>query len=226
MLRPVASARPSITRRASLSTRAYEELRERVRRGLISPDERLVDVDIASQLEVSRMPVREALLQLVAEGHLVSTARGYRIPTLSRSDVTEIFEVRRLLEPRAAALAARDLTADAARRLGDALAQAHAAAANKDFAGLFHANLDFREAWLGAVRNTRLSATISRFVDHVQIVRFGTLHDPATQQVVVDMLTELHDAMVRHDSVMAHDLMARFIDAAERSFATHAARED
>ncbi|MCY7308530.1 MAG: GntR family transcriptional regulator [Rhodoferax sp.] len=188
-VRPGVPPSPSVARRASLSTRAYEELRERVRRGLILPDDRLVDVDIASQLEVSRMPVREALLQLVAEGHLVSTARGYRIPTLSRSDVTEIFEVRRLLEPRAAALAARDLTAAEARRLGGALAQARAAAADEDFSGLFHANLDFREAWLGAVRNTRLSATISRFVDHVQIVRFGTLHDPATQQVVVDMLT-------------------------------------
>lgn len=216
-----AAAGPS--RRANLSTQAYEALRERVRRGLISPDDRLVDTEIASQLAVSRMPVREALLQLVAEGYLVSTARGYRIPTLSQQDITEIFEVRRMLEPRAAALAARDLTPDDAQRLGAALAEARTAVATGDFSGLFHANVDFREAWLGAVRNSRLSATISRFVDHVQTVRFGTLHDPATQRVVLDVLTELHDAMVRHDSVVAQDTMQRFIDAAERSFAAHAA---
>jgi len=212
------------SRRANLSTQAYEALRERVRRGLISPDDRLVDTEIASQLDVSRMPVREALLQLVAEGHLVSTARGYRIPTLSQQDITEIFEVRRMLEPRAAALAARDLTPQDAARLGAALDEARSAVANGDFSGLFHANVDFREVWLGAVRNRRLSATISRFVDHVQTVRFGTLHDPATQRVVLDMLTELHGAMVRHDSVAAQDTMPRFIDAAERSFAAHAAR--
>jgi len=211
------------SRRSNLSTQAYEALRERVRRGLISPDDRLVDTEIASQLAVSRMPVREALLQLVAEGHLVSTARGYRVPTLSQQDITEIFEVRRLIEPRAAALAARDLTPLDAQRLGAALAEARTAVANGDFSGLFHANVDFREAWLGAVRNSRLSATISRFVDHVQTVRFGTLHDPATQRVVLDVLTELHDAMVRHDSVVAQDTMQRFIDAAERSFTVHAA---
>ena len=58
------------SRRSNLSTLAYEALRERVRRGLISPDDRLVDTEIANQLAVSRMPVREALLQLVAEGVL------------------------------------------------------------------------------------------------------------------------------------------------------------
>ncbi len=218
-----AQARPAP--RESLSTRAYDELRERLRRGQVAPDDRLVDTEIARELVVSRMPVREALLQLVAEGYLVSTARGYRVPTLTRQDVTEIFEVRRLLEPRAAALAARDLQPDAAARLSRALAEARDAVARGDFSGLFHANVDFREAWLGAVRNTRLASTITRFIDHVQTVRYGTLRDAATQQVVIAGLTELHDAMLRHDSVVAQDCMLAFIHSAERSFAAQAARE-
>ena len=218
-----AQARPAP--RESLSTRAYDELRERLRRGQVAPDDRLVDTEIARELVVSRMPVREALLQLVAEGYLVSTARGYRVPTLTRQDVTEIFEVRRLLEPRAAALAARDLQPEAAARLSRALAEARDAVARGDFSGLFHANVDFREAWLGAVRNTRLASTITRFIDHVQTVRYGTLRDAATQQVVIAGLTELHDAMLRHDSVVAQDCMLGFIHSAERSFAAQAARE-
>ncbi len=218
-----AQARPAP--RESLSTRAYDELRERLRRGQVAPDDRLVDTEIARELVVSRMPVREALLQLVAEGYLVSTARGYRVPTLTRQDVTEIFEVRRLLEPRAAALAARDLQPDAAARLSRALAEARDAVARGDFSGLFHANVDFREAWLGAVRNTRLASTITRFIDHVQTVRYGTLRDAATQQVVIAGLTELHDAMLRHDSVVAQDCMLGFIHSAERSFAAQAARD-
>jgi DNA-binding GntR family transcriptional regulator len=223
----VLDAAPTLVRpavRESLSTRAYDDLRERLRRGLIAPENRLVDTEIARELDVSRMPVREALLQLVAEGYLVSTARGYRVPTLTPADVTEIFEVRRLLEPRAAALAARDLEPAGALRLSAALAEAREAAARGDFPGLFHANVDFREAWLGAVRNTRLSSTISRFIDHVQTVRYGTLRDPATQQVVIAGLAELHDALVRHDSVLAHDSMLRFIHAAERSFTEQSLR--
>ena len=210
--------------RQSLSTKAYGEMRDRLRRGLISPDDRLVDLQIADELGASRMPVREALLQLVSEGYLVSTARGYRVPTLGLHDVAEIFEVRRLLEPRAASLAARDIDAAGLARLGRALADARRAAAGNDFAGLFNANVDFREAWLGAVRNTRLAATISRFADHVQTVRCGTLHDRATQRVVVRGLAVLRDAMARHDAEAAEARMREFIDAAESSFAAQASK--
>ena len=202
--------------------KAYGEMRDRLRRGLISPDDRLVDLQLADELGASRMPVREALLQLVSEGYLVSTARGYRVPTLSLQDVAELFEVRRLLEPRAASLAAADIGPAGIGKLGRAVAAARKAAASDDFAGLFNANVDFREAWLGAVRNTRLAATISRFADHVQTVRYGTLHDRATQRIVVRGLAVLLDAMTRHDAAAAEQRMRAFIEAAESSFAAQA----
>jgi len=204
--------------RQSLSTVAYEELRSRLRKGLVGPQDRLVDLEIAAQLGVSRMPVREALLQLVSEGYLVSTARGYRIPSLSRQDVLEVFELRRLLEPRAAAHAARDLTRGGIARLGAALSEARAAASAGDFSRLFQANIDFRETWIGAVRNQRLAATISRFADQVLTVRHHTLRDPATQPVVVEHMERLHDAFSAHDPVGAHDSMMQFVMSAERSF--------
>ena len=94
----------------SLSTAAYDYLLARLRSGIPGASERLVEADIANHLGVSRVPVRQALLQLVAEGYLVSTPRGYKMPTLTPQDVDDVFELRLLLEPRAAALAARDVT--------------------------------------------------------------------------------------------------------------------
>jgi DNA-binding GntR family transcriptional regulator len=80
------------------------------------------------------------------------------------------------------------------------------------------ANVSFRETWLSGVRNHRLAATISRFVDHVQYVRFGTLHDPNVQPVVVDGLEGLYDAFIRRDAIAAQDRMAAFIAESEKSF--------
>ena len=154
---------------------AYDALRSRLRTGLVTPEDRMVDLEIAAQLGMSRMPVREALLQLVAEGVLVSTARGYRIPTLDPKDVMEVFELRKLLEPRAAALAARDLSRAGIAQLSAALSEAKAAQASEDFPRLFRANVDFRETWLGAVRNKRLAAVILRCSDQVLTVRMSTL---------------------------------------------------
>lgn len=210
------STRPAA--RQSLSGLAYEALRARLRTGEVAPGDRLVDLDIAAELGMSRMPVREALLQLVSEGVLVSTARGYRIPTLSREDIHEVFELRRLLEPRAASLAARDLTKAGVSRLSTALKKAKSALAAHDFLRLFQANIDFREAWVAAVHNQRLAVAISRYADQILNVRHSTLRDAAIQPVAVASLEELYHCFARHDSVAAHDAMLRFVLAAEHAY--------
>lgn len=218
MVKKVAPADTVPAAKQSLSAVAYDALRVRLRSGDVAPGDRLVDLEIAAQLGMSRMPVREALLQLVAEGVLVSTARGYRIPALSRSDAHEVFELRRLLEPRAAALAARDLSRAGITQLAAALAQAKAAVAAQDFKRLFQANIDFRDTWVAAVRNKRLAAAISRYADQILNVRHGTLRDPAIQPTVVAGLEDLYHCFARHDSVAAHESMVRFVLAAERAY--------
>lgn len=202
----------------SLRAQVYQEIRDRIHRGDLGRDDKLVDVDIADRLGVSRMPVREALLQLTHEGYLVGTTRGFMLPRLTPVDVANIFEVRRCLEPRAAALAARDIDADGLARLASALGDAEEAAARGDADLLFQANVRFRGCWLEAVRNDRLASAIARFADHVQVVRLGTLAHLPTQAVVVAGMRKLHEAFVRHDSMAAFDHMTSFIQTAEERF--------
>ena len=207
-----------IRRAESLSETVYRDLLARLQRGGVGPGDRLVDTEIAAQTGVSRMPVREALLRLVAEGHLVGSTRGFRLPKLADEDIAEIFEIRRLLEPRAAADAARHMTADAGAWLAKALATARAAHAAGDAQALMLANIDFRETWLGAARNRRLAATIATFADQVQTVRHGTLFNRATQAVVMDGLDGLYEAFAAREPVAAMDRMASFIAKAEEHF--------
>jgi DNA-binding GntR family transcriptional regulator len=202
----------------SLRARIYEEIRDRIHHGDLGRDEKLVDVDIAGRLGVSRMPVREALLQLTHEGYLVGTTRGFMLPRLTPTDVANIFEVRRCLEPRAAAHAARDIDADGMVRLAAALDDAEKAAAEGDAELLYQANVRFRRCWLEAVRNDRLASAIARFADHVQTVRLATLAHLPTQAVVVAGMRRLHDAFARRDSIAAFDHMTRFIETAEERF--------
>ncbi|MCT8973730.1 GntR family transcriptional regulator [Microbaculum marinisediminis] len=202
----------------NLRHRIYEDLRNKLRRGEISAEDRLVDVEIARSAGVSRMPVREALLQLIIEGHLVGTTRGFALPTLDESDIVDIFEVRKLIEPRAAANAARDLDDAGLEILRRAEADARQAASAGDAEALGLANTLFRQTWIAALRNRRLADTILRFADQAQIVRRGTLADPKTQKVVIDGLALLLDAFVRRDSLAAHDRMAAFMYEAEKSY--------
>jgi DNA-binding GntR family transcriptional regulator len=195
--------------------RIYRDILAQLQRGEIGLEDRLVDISIAAALGVSRMPVREALMQLAHEGYLVGTSRGFMVSTLSHEEVADIFEVRRLLEPRAAANAARDLSPAAEQELGAALQEARAAV---DAVRMAQANSRFRSAWLSDLKNRRLADTIARFADHVQIVRHSTLENAETQRIVVAGLAQLYDAFKRRDPLSVHDRMLSFITKAEEHY--------
>jgi DNA-binding GntR family transcriptional regulator len=207
-----------LLREANLSDRIYVELRRRLQRQPLRPDERLFDLEVAAAYGTSRMPARDALLRLVNEGYLVGTTRGFVSPALGMDDVREIFEVRRMLEPHAIASVAKEIDAAAMRELGQALQQARSAVAADDGEEMMLANMAFRNAWLSRVKNRRLAGTIARFVDHAQTVRLNTLSDAKTRQVVLDGLERLHDALKNRDDQQARACMTAFMIDAERAF--------
>ena len=211
-------SRPFKNGGGSLRAQIYQDIRDRIHHGGLGPNDRLVDVEIAGNRGVSRMPVREALLQLTHEGYLVGTTRGFMLPTLTPTDVANIFEVRRCLEPRAAAHTARNLDAAGMERLAAALTDAETAVATADADLLFQANVSFRRSWLEAVDNDRLASAIARFADHVQVVRLGTLSHLPTQAVVLAGMRKLYDAFIRRDAMAAFDHMTTFIQHAEDRF--------
>ncbi|MDP3193788.1 GntR family transcriptional regulator [Tabrizicola sp.] len=203
--------------RTSHRSRIHEALRLRLLRGEVGPDVRLVDHAIAAEMGVSRMPVREALMQLVSEGYLEGTSRGFALPNLSPERIAEVFVLRRLLEPHAVVCVARDRTVNDLLAMRDALALAESA---KGDVAAFHRGAEaFRNAWLGAVRNNELRNAIQRYSGQVQSVRFATLPDPAARKIIVDGLKALLQAVEAQDGPHAHDLMLRFIYDAETAYA-------
>jgi len=83
-------------------------LRERILAGTIPPGERLVEGKLSTELGVSRMPVREALRQLAAEGLVtIEPRRGASVTSFSPQQVRELVEVRATLEGLNAKLAAQ-----------------------------------------------------------------------------------------------------------------------
>jgi DNA-binding GntR family transcriptional regulator len=85
--------------RASTATRIASILRDRIAGGALAPGARIVETDVARELNVSRSPVREALLKLAEEG-LVAIApyRGAVVTPLHRERFVELMEFRLALE--------------------------------------------------------------------------------------------------------------------------------
>jgi len=204
--------------RQSHRDRIHALLLQRIQTGGVGWDDRLVDVALAAEMGVSRMPVRDALMRLAAEGYLVATTRGFTLPNLSESEVLEVFELRRLLEPRAAAMAAQAMTEDRHAMLSDAVAQARGTLESGDVPLFYHASERFRSGWLAAVPNRMLVDTIQRYLAQVQTVRLTTMRDPVSHAVIVEGQRDLLAAFGRRDAVGAADRMLRFVIEGEQAF--------
>src|SRR6266496_4452852 len=94
------TASDSAIPRQSLTSAVADKLRDQIIRGEIPEGAQLRQDAIATQFQVSRIPVREALRQLDAEGLIaIVPNRGAIVPALSPNDVEELFSIRALLEP-------------------------------------------------------------------------------------------------------------------------------
>ncbi|WP_323039868.1 GntR family transcriptional regulator [Gemmobacter sp.] len=205
-------------RGTSLRQHVYDDLRRQIRLGEIAGGAKLVDAAIAKSLGISRMPVREALLQLASEGHVRSTSRGFELCRPTARDIAEIFEARKLVEPQVAANAARVLGDDALARMADLVGQARLAVAAADIPALGAANAAFRAIWIAASPNRRLADMLQHFTDQVEIVRHATLVEPRTQKIVLDGMAGLLEAFRQRDTLLAAQRMFLFAHEAEVAY--------
>jgi DNA-binding GntR family transcriptional regulator len=90
-----------------LAAEVYERLVEALVQGTVNPGDRLIQDRLAEELDVSRTPVRDALLRLKEEGVVApSGRRGYVVRSLSDSDLRDLYGARDAVEGHAAALVA------------------------------------------------------------------------------------------------------------------------
>lgn len=186
-------------RKQNLRETVYAALRQRMQEGQITYADRLVDYEIADQMGVSRMPVREALLQLKNEGYLEGTARGFMLRRFSPIDIAQIFDIRLLLEPEAAVLACREVTMQG---LGDMEVACHEGARAheaEDPVGFMHAGWHFRQAWVTMGTNPHLIQTIGRLREFADLARLQALGDAAFRHATLARMRGILDAFVHRD---------------------------
>jgi len=120
--------------RATLKTHVAEQIRNAILTAVFKPGERLNETHLARQFGVSRIPVREALLQLQEQGLVMNhPRRGMFVVTLSEEDIQRINSVRIVLESEAIKLCRANLTPSSQKRLRSLVAQMEAATNRSDF---------------------------------------------------------------------------------------------
>jgi DNA-binding GntR family transcriptional regulator len=154
-----------------LRERILDVLREAIITGELKPGQPLIEVDLASQLGVSRAPLREALQTLAREG-LVETMpyRGSVVRVLTRTDIEELYSLRSVLE----SFAVRRLIAQhqptTVSRLREIYERMLSTAQTGDLAGVNHIDREFHDALIELSQHSLLLMTWSSVSNRVRQV--------------------------------------------------------
>jgi DNA-binding GntR family transcriptional regulator len=111
---------PVFTRkkRATLTDQALKEIREAIRCGKLKPGDRLIEMQLAEEMQISRFPIREALRYLEKEG-LVETKpfKGSQVAQFTEKDMEELYSLRSSLEELAVRILIEDLDEEKIKEL-------------------------------------------------------------------------------------------------------------
>jgi DNA-binding GntR family transcriptional regulator len=142
---------------APLTTLIARAIRERILTGELAPGDRLVEARLSEELGVSRVPVREALRALAADGVVtIEPRRGASVTSYSDEHIQELVEVRATLESLNAKLAARRNDPERIARLQQIVAAGALVARSDDLGKLQEDNVNFHEALAGVAANSVL----------------------------------------------------------------------
>lgn len=161
-----------------MPNRAYNEIKRLILDNELPSNTIMLEQELAELLEMSRTPVREALIRLSNEGMVeVRPRHGMRVLPLSANDMTEIYDILTALEAKAAEIVAtRGLTKKQLKQLTNSADDMDTALANNDLTGWGNADENFHRLLVEFSENQRLINIVNTFWDQSHRVRMLTLH--------------------------------------------------
>jgi len=184
-------------------------LREAILNGYFAPGEKLDQDQIAEELKVSRTPVREALSRLESEGFIeIRPHRGAYMAVVSRQDICEVYEIRRLLEAEAIRQATPLIPESMLDELDRSLTETQARFDSGDTSQHFTSDIHFHETILNFVENRLLKEVLDGLTNRISMVRRFAQSRPGPH--LVESLKEhraILQAMRQRDPEQAAELM-------------------
>lgn len=141
---------------AALNEWTYQYLKEKILNLEIAPGQQIHIEDFMENLKVSRTPIREAFLRLASEGLVdVKPRVGYFVVEITEDDIRDLFEVRELIETRAARKASELLTDEDIHNIAQLLKESEEAVENNDFEIFLENEIQFHEYLQKHILNRR-----------------------------------------------------------------------
>ena len=191
----------------------FNTLRQAILRGELKPGERLMEIQLANKLGVSRTPIREAIRKLELEGLVLMIPRiGAEVAEITEKSLRDVLEVRRALEELSVQLACEKITKEEIRELERVAKEFQQVVKSSDITEIAEVDVRFHDIIYTATDNQKLIQLLNNLREQMYRYRVEYLkRDGVFPQLIAE-----HEAIIRHiennEKEKATEVMCRHID--------------
>ena len=209
----------SVLRSQSLASAVQEEIERRILSGAIAAGARVNENGLATELGVSRGPIREACRGLVEMGLLITVVnRGFFVREVTAKDAIDVYDVRTSLMRLAGETLAVRITDAQLAVLETLVAEMDQADSDCDFAAFYALNREFHDRIVDFAENDRLRALCDGLVKELHLYRRRSLLQGGGLAVSNTEHRDILDTLRSRDPAAAGTALERHIQAGKARF--------
>ncbi|MDB2401750.1 GntR family transcriptional regulator [Litoricolaceae bacterium] len=195
-----------------LSLQARKQIEEFILDGVLRTEDKITERDMAVRLGMSRAPVREAIRELINAGLLEQiSARQIVVRQLLFTEIEEIFDIRAMLEGKAAALAAGNRQSGQLKQLQSLFERMILVADSQDYPTYFDLNIQFHKLIHQIANAPRLLSLIDQIMRESLLLRSRSLVNEEHIQNSINEHNQILMSLESGDSELAELLMIRHV---------------
>ncbi len=190
----------------------FQTLRGAILKGDLKPGERLMELQLASKLGVSRTPIREAIRMLEQEGLAVTIPRkGAEVAKMTEKDMEDVLEIRLSLEGLAVRLSCEKITAGTLQELKVAMDEFEEKTKGGQFVEIAKADVKFHDILYQASNNPKLQQLLSNLREQMYRYRVEYLKDDSIYPRLIEEHQKMYEALKAKDSALAVSYVERHL---------------
>jgi DNA-binding GntR family transcriptional regulator len=196
----------------------FHTLREAILTGELKPGEHLMEVKLANKLGVSRTPIREAIRKLELEGLVVMTPRrSAEVAKITKEDLVDVLEVRRVLESLAMELSCKNRTGQDIALLNENLQSFRVCIKENNLTDIAVTDVQFHEIIYKSTGNKRLNQILYNLREQMYRYRLEYIKDKETRHNLILEHEEIIKAIEERDVQKAKEAILLHINNQEQT---------
>mgnify|MGYP000733520733 CR=1 FL=1 len=191
----------------------FNTLREAILKGELKPGERLMELQLAAKLGVSRTPIREAIRMLEQEGLAVTIPRkGAEVAKMTEKDMEDVLQIREALDELAAKIACEQISEEQLEELVATMHEFEESTKTDNVKKIAEADVKFHDIIYQSTGNPKLVNMLNNLREQMYRYRFEYIKDFSQHERLVEEHKVIYESIVKKDKETASNMAKVHID--------------